>query len=235
MLTLCQVKEEMQEDNKLKKLARDVLAGHRLVSELETLSGSRQAARTIFAEAAQEHYDGDSSNHSCAACGAAGPEHTRDYEWTAVIRRRLLKTILLSVFLFPYILACQFLPIYYVPAIHPEADILNFRTSHKLCRKCNRRTRLFEKLRPFMQFLFGIPLLVSFACLIGTFLWLLACVIGFWGCSHAWLKYSIPCFVGSLLLVSLFRFAMTRMQDMLVTPTAIRNIERGGFRVSIPG
>jgi hypothetical protein len=225
----------MQDDSKLKKLARDVLAGHRLVSELETLSGSRQDARTIFAGVAQEHYAQEPAGQTCAACGSSGTEHTREFEWTAVIRRRWLKTVLLSVFLFPYIVACQFLPIYYVPAIHPEADILNFRTSHKLCRKCNRRIRLFEKLRPFMQFLLGIPLLISFACLIGTFLWLLACIIGFWGCSHAWLKYSIPSFAGSLLLVSVFRFAMTRMQDMLVTPTAIRNIERGGFRVNISG
>jgi ribosomal protein L37E len=233
--TLCQIKGTMQDDSKLRKLARDVLAGHRMVSELETLAGSRQSARTIFAGVAQEHYRQDSSGQACAACGSSGTEHTREYEWTAVIRRRVLKTVLLSGFLFPYIVACQFLPIYYVPELHPEADILNFKTSHRLCRRCHKRTRLFEVLRPFMQFLFGIPLVISFACLIGTVLWLLACSIGFWGCSQSWLTYSIPSFLGSLLLVSIFRFAMTRMQDILVTPAAIRNIERGGFWVSIMG
>lgn len=217
----------------LRALARDVLDGHKTVSELERSTDNRQSARTVFATVAQEYCRQMVSCHTCAACGSSEPKHDRVYEWMAVINRRLKKTILLVVLLFPYIVICQFLPAYYVPNINPQTDILHFTTTHRLCAQCNRRIRVFAFLRPFLQFLLGIPLFLSFAGLIISMVLSLACFTGLWGCKLLWLKYSLPSLIGSLILVSLLRFATTRMLDILITPPTIRSIERGGFRVSM--
>lgn len=218
---------------------KDVLNGRRRMTDLIKRVGSRRKAMAVYAEAVTTMFPPRSAAGKCEACGRAKAAFMKSYAWRGVIDYKIPKTLALATLLFPLVLICELCIAGSAHWLFGNAgsvqETVQFETHHGFCDSCLRRLKHQNILASILLFFFGLFLLISFAISIITGIFTLAATLNWVGWTHHELKYFIPAFLASTIIMVLSKMATARLPAILAIPSSIRRIERGGFSVSETG
>ena len=217
---------------------KDVLNGRRQMADLIKRVGSRRKALAVYAEVIATMFPSRCAEGKCEACGRAEATSMKCYTWHGVVDYQIPKTLALATLLFPLILICELCIPGSAHLLFGNAGIdqetVRFETHHGFCNSCHHRLKRRNILVGILLFFFGLILLISFATSIITGISTLVATFN-WGWTHQELKYFIPAFLVSTIIMILSKMATARLPVILTMPSSIRRIERGGFSPSETG